>query len=350
MLALIFDGIDSLYLENRPVPQIESSDHGSVLLRILRCGICGTDISIWKGGFQRVTGPVILGHEIYAEVLQVSQDAQDRLSPGDRVVINPFLSCGNCENCRRGRNNICKNLKVLGVDVGCDGGFSEFMKTDISCIYKVPSTVPPELAVLCEPVAASIHMVRRGRVYMGSEVLILGAGPIGILIAIAAQVSGASQILLTDINPYRINIAQEFGFQCIDMRHTKESALSSFFSQNAPDIIFEAVGSEITYQQAVRMSKMGGTIVSTGVGHGLFGIDMQTVTLNELDLIGTRLSLYDDFLTAFEFLARKDIAFQKLISCVVPLKDIISDGFEAIRSGQSMMKIIAQVHPDCPVQ
>ena len=182
-------------------------DSKSVIVKVKAAGICGSDISIFKGTSPVATYPRVIGHEFAGEVIEIGNDVQN-LSVGDHVSINPVISCGHCNACKKGRGNVCRNLTVIGVHT--DGGFREYLSVPASNAMKVASFIPWEQAAIIEPYTVAAQVNSRGGIKHGDTVLILGAGPIAIAILQVAKMKGA-RVIITDLVEERLKLADEAG-------------------------------------------------------------------------------------------------------------------------------------------
>jgi len=336
MKALIYYPNQSITIEDREKPILQP---GEALIKVACAGICGSDVVAWQGGFKRIKEPVILGHEVTGEIAELYEQSSHGLSIGDRVVYEPLESCGQCEPCKSGFYNVCRNLKVIGLDR--DGGFTSYVKIPINRIYKIPDTLSSEKAVFTEPVAVAVHMVKRANLSLGQTVAIFGAGPIGMLVAMVTREAGASKILVTDINDYRLGLAKELGFDVFDAkRGDTKSFFLEYFGEEGADISFELAASPQTIKWALDITKIRGTILSGGIFKSPPQVDLQKLTLKEQYLVGTRVYTFADFEKAIQLLSKLDFSVEKLISERVSLQDAIHKGFEAIIRGDQVMKVL----------
>ena len=182
-----------------------SAADGEVLVRILRIGICGSDIHVFHGKHPYTSYPVVQGHEFCGEVVETGRNVTT-VSPGDLVTASPQITCGTCPPCREGKYNICDSLRVIGFQA--PGVAQEYFAFPESAVLKLPEGTTPEMGALVEPAAVAMHAVGRAGDVTGKRVLVLGAGTIGNLVAQVAQCRGAGEVLLTDISDYRLEIAR----------------------------------------------------------------------------------------------------------------------------------------------
>lgn len=211
MLSAVYDG-EGIELKQKPVPDLGP---GEVLVRVQAAAICGTDLRILAEGHKKLDpgSDSVLGHEFTGKVAKIGSDV-DGIQQGDRIVIAPNIGCGQCDQCLRGNHHRCPDYRAIGISL--DGGFAEYFVAPREAVERgnlipVPETVPPEEAVLTEPLSTCYNAQLTCGFTMGDKVLIVGAGPMGILHTILARFGGASKIILSEVNESRRARAQEFG-------------------------------------------------------------------------------------------------------------------------------------------
>jgi threonine dehydrogenase-like Zn-dependent dehydrogenase len=177
MKAALYKDIKKVETGEIKKPEIKDKE---ALIKVKYAGICGTDIHIYKGLHPRATAPLVMSHEFSGIVEEIGTKRKD-IKMGDRVVINPLISCGNCFPCREGHPHICPNLNLVGIDQ--NGGFAEYTKVNSDKLFKIPDALPMDLAALMEPVAVAVHAVRKSKLSLGDKVAVIGGGPIGQLIS-----------------------------------------------------------------------------------------------------------------------------------------------------------------------
>lgn len=335
MKALVYELNEKLSVLERekPVPKA-----GEALIKVNFAGICGSDIVAWQGGFTRIESPVILGHEIAGVIEEVNVAGQATVALGDRVVIEPLISCGECEPCSKGYYNVCRELGLIGLDR--DGGFTSYVCAPVERLHRIPDSISMERAVFTEPVAVAVHMVRRSGLTSGQSVAVFGAGPIGLLVALAAREERASHIVIADINEHRLAFARELGFQTIDAKEEDSLArMRAQFSVEGADIAFELAASSHSLENAINVAKIRGVIVAGGMFKKPPAIDLQQVTMKEQHVVGTRVYTFNDFEAALRLLSRPEIPVEQLVSKKVGIEDAIKQ-FMAIKNGEDLMKVL----------
>jgi len=196
---------ENLSIEEVPKPQPKGKE---VLIKVRNCGICGSDIHAYFGKHPFISTPIVLGHEFSGDVEEVGSRVKN-IKVGERVTVEPSLVCGKCYQCQEGRYNICQSLKVIGCQA--PGALAQYITVPAEKVIPVPESVSYEKAAMIEPTAVGFHSVRRSHLKKGDNVLILGAGPIGILTLQAVRAGGAGKIIITDLNDCRLNMAKRLG-------------------------------------------------------------------------------------------------------------------------------------------
>jgi L-iditol 2-dehydrogenase len=299
-------------IEFTEVPKPSLGDH-DVLLRIRRIGICGSDIHVYHGKHPYTSYPVVQGHEFCGEVAEVGPSVQSfRL--GDLVTAPPQLVCGECLPCREGRYHICENLKVIGFQA--PGVAQEFFALPESALVKLPASFTPEVGALVEPTAVAIHAVGRAGSVSGLDVLVLGAGPIGNLVAQAAKWRGGRQILISDLSDTRLDIARRCGIaNTFNPREAcLEDRVAEVFGSKRADVTFECVGCAQTANQAIHCVRKGGVVIVVGVFGDRPLIDLGLVQDRELEVRGTLMYQRQDYEDAIRCLAEGGIASDPLLT------------------------------------
>lgn len=256
-----------------------------VLLKVKRIGICGSDIHVFHGKHPYTSYPIIQGHEISGEVVEVGQGI-DNIREGQIVTLRPQVVCGKCYPCTHDDYHICDNLKVMGFQT--DGAAREYFAVSSKNLIPTPEEISFDEAAMVELTAVTVHALKRDGDVKGKNVLVLGAGPIGNLVAQVATAMEARSVMITDISDFRLKVALECGIEhCVNVTSSDlgEEILSKF-GRDKMDITIECVGLQETIEQAVRLARKGSTIIVVGVFGGKSVIDMGLVQDRELKLIG----------------------------------------------------------------
>jgi len=293
-----------------PVPETEA---GKVLVRMMRIGVCGSDIHVYHGTHPYTSYPVVQGHEVSGMVERLGERVSG-LRVGDRVTIQPQIFCGKCYPCTHGKPHICDELKVMGFQT--TGAASELFLVDAEKVLKLPFEMSYDHGAMVEPVSVGVHALGRGGIANGMNVLVLGAGPIGNLTSQVAKGLGASKVMITDLSDHRLEVARECGIDmCINPKKKDlGAAVLEHFGTDKADLILECVGSNATIEQAVDVARKGSDIIIVGVFGDKPVVDMGLVQDRELRLIGTLMYQKEDFRTAIELINTGTVKLAPLIS------------------------------------
>ena len=320
MRAAVIDKPFSVSLQQVSVPSIQKANE--VKIRVMITGICGSEIHAYHGTHPFRIPPVISGHELAGEVVEVGSEVKS-VSPGDRVTVEPHYGCGTCSPCKMGNYNICDQKKVLGTQEWI-GSFGEFIVVPEETILKLSDDISYEQGALIEPIAVGVHAVRKAKINAGENIAILGAGPIGLGIVLAAKKSNVSKIFITDAVNYNLDIAKKLGATAsinIAVENATEKILNET-NGDGVDTVFIAVGLQSVMDEAFRIVKRGGKISEIA----LFGkkpeIDIACIQSKEIQLIGSNMYIREDFEIAKEIIASNQFATSLLISKVVPIEEI----------------------------
>jgi len=308
-----------------------------VRVKVAYCGVCGTDLHIFKGGMdKRVTIPQVIGHEMAGEIAEIGRNVKG-WSVGERVVVRPLAPCGNCPACRAGHSHICYNLKFLGIDT--PGAFQGSWTIPAYTLHRLPPNLPLDQAALIEPLAVACHDIRRGEVQPGEEIVVIGGGPIGLLIAIVARHTGG-RVLIAEVNPFRLNLARELGLEAVNPRETDLAALVGEHTGGAgADVVFEVSGSAEGALTMTQLVRTRGRIVVVAIFATSPKVDLFRFFWRELHLCGARVYEPEDFDTAINLAASGTIPLPRLISDRRPLEDL-ARVFEQIESSSELMKVL----------
>jgi 2-desacetyl-2-hydroxyethyl bacteriochlorophyllide A dehydrogenase len=296
-----------------------------VLIKPIAAGICGTDIHAWAGNQPFFSYPRVLGHELCGEVVELGSQASGfRL--GQRVVLIPYVACQQCDACLSGKTNCCEKISVIGVHQ--DGGFCEFLSAPTSNLLAVDE-VDPEAAALIEPFAISAHAVRRAAVTVDEQVLVVGAGPIGLGVAAIAAAAGANVVVADTSEQRRAHVAQKLGLATVNPLDADfEAQLRAEFGGRLPAKVIDATGSPAAMNGAVKLIRHGGTIVFVGLHKGDLVIPDIEFHKKETTLLGSRNATLEDFAKVGELMANGQLRADMMLNRHYDFSTL-ADRFEA---------------------
>ncbi len=334
------------YISARTVDPVDIPSHspapGQVQIRVAYTGLCGTDLHIFHGDMDaRVTHPLVFGHEMSGVVTAVGNDV-DGWAPGDRVTVMPLDWDGTCPACRAGNEHICQNLDFIGID--SPGSLQELWNVPASTVIRLPDNLALREGALVEPVAVAVHDVRRSELSDGDTAVVIGGGPIGVLIASVARNTGADVVVI-EPDAGRRGTIESLGFRTLDPLATDQAAWVEEWTGGAgADVVFEVSGAAAAVRGMTALAKARGTIVVVAIHAQPREIDLQRVFWRELRLLGARVYQRRDFETAVDLLADGAIPTDTLITDVVPLEKT-GDAFAALEAGRAL-KVLVSVGGD----
>lgn len=322
------DGTRQLELQEVPIPEIGNPD--DVLLKVEACGICGSDVAI-LAGVHPVVLNTIIGHEFIARVEAVGEDVT-HVKPGDLAAIAPNLSCGVCPYCRLGMTNQCENWSCLGVHI--NGGFSEYTIAPASAVLPLSPNLHLEESVFIEPLSCVYTGTSKIKIQPGESVVVLGAGPIGLIFIKIFKASGAGTIIVSDIAPLRLEYAKKAGADVVvNPRAQDLEEIVKAETGIGAEVVVDAVGS--LANESTQLAAKKGRICLFGVNsEARPELEQWMVTHNELEIFGTFVGV-NMFPPAIRMLETGVISLADLLSHRIPLSNI-HRGFEAIQVGEAI--------------
>jgi (R,R)-butanediol dehydrogenase/meso-butanediol dehydrogenase/diacetyl reductase len=308
---------------------------GQVSVNVAYCGICGTDLHAYHGKMDaRIGHHRVIGHEMSGVVSKVGVGV-DNLSVGEHVVIRPLDHCGDCPACKAGHTHICHNLKFLGLDT--DGAFQQTWTVPAHTAHKLPDDLPLQYGALIEPVSVAVHDVKRANVQPGEDVLVIGGGPIGMLVAMVARNAGA-RVMLSEVSEARLAFAQELGFDAINpMQSNLVDMVNARTGGKGAEVVFEVSGSQAGIDAMTETAATRGRIVMVAIHAAKPQINMFQFFWRELELFGARVYAAEDFDEAIRLVAEGVIHCEKMITDVRDLEQI-GEAFEALSGNPQAMK------------
>lgn len=326
MKAAVLEKAEKLVVKEVPEPKPKENE---VLIKVNCCGICGTDVKLYKGEYTGCT-PVILGHEFAGEVVEIGKKVKN-LKIGDKVVSDPNESCGACDWCRTAQPCFCNNLAAYGVLR--DGGFAEYVVSAEKGTYEIPEKLDYEIASFTEPVSCAVHCLDKSQIKQGETVAIIGAGIMGQILTQMIKNSGASKIIVLSHSDWKLDLSRKFGathtIKSISPIQVKEE-IFNLTDGIGVDVLIEAVGKIETVEESFLMVRKGGRIVIFGFcpeGKEAKFIPFDFLS-REITLLSSWVNPYT-FPRALEILSSDKLDIKPLISMRLKLDDIM-DGFKAM--------------------
>lgn len=322
--------------------EIPKIDKNQVLVKIMKIGICGSDIHVYHGTHPFTDYPVTQGHEVSGRIAELGE-AVEGLKIGQKVTIEPQFYCGECYPCTHGKYNLCEELKVIGFQA--EGTASEYFAVDASKITPLPDNLTYSEGAMIEPLAVTVHAVKKDGDVTGKNIAVIGAGPIGILLCQSLKAMGAAKVMATDVSDYRLALAKECGAD--EVYNTKAldfgSCLVECFGNDKADVIYDCAGNDITMGQAIKYARKGSMIVLVAVYAGMANVDLAALNDKELDLNTTMMYRHEDYVDAIRLVSEGKIKLKPLLSRHFDLKDY-KKAYEYIDDNQEKtMKVLIDV-------
>ncbi|WP_010270799.1 zinc-dependent alcohol dehydrogenase [Paenibacillus senegalensis] len=316
MIQAIMTEPGKIEFNDVPVPEVKANQ---IKIKMKSIGVCGSDIHVNHGKHPYTSYPVVQGHEVSAQVVEVGSEVTN-VKVGDKVTIQPQVVCGECFPCTHGLYNDCEELKVMGFQT--TGMASEYFVVDADKALALPDDMSWEHGALIEPLAVAVHAVRRAGEIKGKKIVVLGGGPIGNLVAQTAKAMGAGDVLISELSPYRLEVARKCGIKTVDARNESlPEAIISHYGKDRADYIFECIGITATINQAIDYARKGSTIVVVGVFGDMATVNMGYVQDHELSLLGSAMYREEDFIEAIQLVREGLIDFDTLITHRVKFRD-----------------------------
>lgn len=344
--GILFNDKD-IRVDDAPDPTIRPDE---VLIQSQYAGICGTDLHIYRGEFKnRVQYPAIQGHEFGGEIVEVGAGVQG-FAVGDRVAVDPILSCYACPACLTGHINACQSLKLIGIDL--DGGYGQYVAAPASHVFKLPDSLPMAHAPMVEMYGLGHHILQRGHVQPGETVVLLGAGKLGLsILDVLCHSSSPGLTIAADLQPFRLETACKLGadytLNCTVVDPVE--AVMELTDGMGADCVIEAIGHYHTVEgqaaplaQAVHMVRNGGRIITAGLGEQLSAVHFKTLVIKEAEIIASRVTL-GEFPRAIRMMAKGLLHPDLLITHQMPMHEV-TRAFEIVDQDQpDTIKIVLDV-------
>ena len=316
---------------------------GEAQIAVAYTGICGTDLHVLHGAMAgRVSPHAVLGHEMSGRVAALGPDVTD-WSVGDPLTVMPLRWCGDCPACRTGNNHICHRLDFVGID--SPGSLQQRWNVPVELLVRLPADLLLAHAALVEPTAVAVHDVRRSGLRAGESVLVIGAGPIGVLIACVARAEGA-RVTLAEVDSHRRVLAEKLGFQVVNpVDGSVPEYVASWTAGSGAEVAFEGSAAQAGLDAALGALAVRGRLVVVGIHPPQRNIDLSHVFWRELTLHGARVYQRTDFERAIELVADATIPAAELISSIEPLASA-AEAFRSLESGTGVMKVLVRCGDD----
>ncbi len=317
---------------------------GDILMKVAYSGICGSDLHAYQGEHPFVPLPATPGHEFSGWVEAIGEGVEG-FEIGQRVTAEPNLVCGECYLCRIGRYNICENLRVMGCQG--EGAMADFFLLPAAKTVPIPDRLSLKDAALVEPLAVGVHAVRRGGDLFKKNVVIIGAGTIGLMTLAAVKAAGAREIVVTDLQDERLKIAKKMGATEIVNAKTKNAVetILNMKPYEGWDVVFECVGIEASIRDSLDIARKGGRVVVVGVFGHETKVKMANIQDRETEVIGTLMYVRRDITDAIEMLADQVFDTSDIISGVYSLEKC-QDAFDEALNMEKNLKILFEINSE----
>ena len=337
MKAAVLKNWLDLELCDIPVPVPGENE---ALIKVKRAGVCGSDITVYRGKHMTATVPTVLCHEILGTIESLPEDYDGKFKLGQRVLMNPIISCGKCAACQRGLPWVCENLKLLGIHV--DGGFAEYTKVGVDKLVALDEDIPDEVAILGEPFAVGQHVMVNSQVQKGDKIFISGGATVGLYIAVFAKAAGAGRVIISEINEPRRKFVESMGFETINPTETDAMDLMREVTDgHGFDIVYDTSGAPSCVLQMPDLCRCGGKMLSLGLSGDAYPFVIGKVSFKEIKLIGNRLYSQEDFEQGVRFLEDnwREMHLDRMVTDRLGLSEI-NKAIQMMLDGTNICKII----------
>jgi len=322
-----------------------------VVIEVAYCGICGSDVHEYLDGPHAIpvdaphpesgcVAPIILGHEFCGTVTAIGANAT-RVRPGDRVAVEPHYRCGRCRRCRAGEYNICDHFGFAGL-MG-DGGASEYAAIPEYMVHKLPDSVSLEQAAVFEPAAVALHSLRRGGVTPADNIVVVGLGPIGLLIVMLAARLGVQKVVAVDIAVPKLKMARELGAtEAVEAGPGVDvgEQVHDLCGGEGADVAFEAVGTERTLRTSLESTRKGGRVVLVGLA-GTVSIDAFALVNKEQSIIAS-VGYRDVYAELIRLTGEGSLDLTRIVTSVIDLDDLVDKGFDNLLHDAEQVKVLVR--------
>ncbi|KAK4153334.1 chaperonin 10-like protein [Chaetomidium leptoderma] len=344
-LSFVLNKPNDVTFEERPVPKLQNPH--DVLVAVNYTGICGSDVHYWVHGAIGhfvVKDPMVLGHESAGTVVEVGPEVKT-LKKGDRIALEPGYPCRRCGSCLSGHYNLCPDM-VFAATPPYHGTLTGFWVAPFDFCYKLPENVSLQEGALIEPLAVAVHIVKQARVQPGQSVVIMGAGPVGLLCGAVARAYGATKVVAVDIVQAKLDFALSYAAthtymsQRVSPEENAAALIKSADLGAGADVVIDASGAEPSIQAALHVVRMGGTYVQGGMGKADITFPIMALCLKEVTARGSFRYGSGDYKLAIDLVAAGRVDVKKLVTGVVPFEDA-EEAFKKVKEGQVIKILIA---------
>ncbi len=316
MKALTYLGPNKVEVREHTLGELQD---GYARIRVKYCGVCGSDMGIYHGTHPRAQAPLILGHEFIGTITEI-KNGSGRFSVGQRILLYPQISCGTCYACRHDMIFACQTINYFGIDR--PGGMAEYADIPEEYLIALPDGISDVAASVVEPLAVTLHAIKKADIAPNSNVLIIGAGPIGILLAIGLQQHGTDNIWFSEVNKANAQKCQELGFSAINpMEEDLVTRCIQITKGDGMDCVFECSGSPAVTETMTQLCRIGGTICIVSTHKKPSAVMLRDVMFKELCMIGARGYSYSEYVDTVDFARKIGKRLEDAVSHIIPLTD-----------------------------
>ncbi len=337
MKAAVLKNWLDLELCDIPVPVPNENE---ALIKVKLAGVCGSDITVYRGKHMTATVPTVLSHEILGTIESLPKGYEGKFKLGQRVLMNPIISCGHCAACERGLPWVCENLKLLGIHV--DGGFAEYTKVGVDKLVALDEDIPDDVAILGEPFAVGQHIMVNSQIEKGDTIFISGGATVGLYIAVFAKAAGAGRVIISEINEPRRKFVESMGIETINPTETDAMELMrEVTGGHGFDIVYDTSGAPACILQMPDLCRCGGKLLSLGLSGDAYPFIIGKVSFKEIKLIGNRLYSQEDFEQGVRFLEDnwREMGLDRMVTDRLGLSEI-NKAVQMMLDGTNICKII----------
>ena len=342
MLQQVMTAPKEIIFREIPIPEVGPDQ---VLVRIKRIGVCGSDIHVYHGTHPYTSYPITQGHEVSGQIVKLGEYVRG-LAVGQKVTIEPQVFCGRCYPCLHGKYNLCEHLKVMGFQT--TGTASEFFAVDASKITVLPDDMTYDDGAMIEPLAVTVHAAKRFPEVKGAKAVVLGCGPIGILLIQTLKAFGAAEVFATDISDTRLALAKQLGadYTVNTKKEDYAAKLLEAYGPDKADVIYECAGTDITMDQAIQNARKGSTIILVAVFGEKAHVDLAKLNDSELDLNTTMMYRHEDYVDAIRLVNEGKIRLKPLQTEHFAFRDYLKAYQYIDENREKTMKVLIDVDPE----